>query len=761
MKAIILAGGMSTRLRPITCTIPKPMAKICGIPVMERIIELLKENGITECAVTLLYLSEKIKEHFGDGSKYGISIKYFEEKAPLGTAGGAKSCEGFTDDTVLIISGDAACEFDLKSVISFHKRQKADATIVTTQVEEPYEFGVVLSDEVGSVTGFIEKPSVQNAYSNIVNAGIYIMEPQCFELIDKTPFDFSKDLFPLIMKRNLKLCAYNAKGYWCDIGTTEKYLSCNIDAVTGKYPCKLDGASVTQGVTSKSKIPENVVVIPPCYIGENVQIGNNAVIGQHSIIEDNVQIGDNASIKKSIIGEHSRIGSFCEIRGSVICSSNILSEGVRAFEGSIIGDKCTIGKNAFIDKGVKIWPQKGIPSNCSVTQDIIWGNCKTSVFDDDGLCGKYDSIITPSVAANAGVAVASALQFGCIAVAGNSKEDEMLSAAFSAGVMSAGLNVLNLDICPENLWKFCITYYGCRAGAYFKRTNGKNIIFLCSENGIKINSELEKKIEVCFENSKTVSQKIGKKENAHSYHMLYSNALKNSALTDLNGITVQVHCPDTRLYQSITTALSALGCEIADDGISFFISPDGNELTCIDERGSFYSKEYTENLAILCDALNGNKKINIPITAPSIVKSVLKNTGADIITVEQSKDITNLNSYLAHCDAGFAIVCILTAKKLTKKPLYTLSKNLPSFHVLKTTVESSITPGAALDIFRHHGYDNTTTDSGIRINDPKGIVTVSPSKEGKKFILKVESKDTETAKELCADISDLLKTKEQ
>ena len=234
MKAVIMAGGKGTRLRPLTSHLPKPMVPLLDRPCMEYIIDLLKRHGITEIAVTVQYLPQVIRSHFGDGSEYGVSLHYFEEIMPLGTAGSVKNAEAFLDETFLVISGDALTDFDLSQAIAYHREKQALGTLVLTRVEVPLEYGVVMTQEDGRIIRFLEKPSWSEVFSDTVNTGIYVLEPEMLSFFEpEQTFDFSKDLFPLVMKRDLPLYGYVADGYWSDIGNLTQYRETQFDMLNG------------------------------------------------------------------------------------------------------------------------------------------------------------------------------------------------------------------------------------------------------------------------------------------------------------------------------------------------------------------------------------------------------------------------------------------------------------------------------------------------------------------------------------------------
>lgn len=236
MKAIIMAGGEGTRLRPVLKNLPKPMAPLLGVPIIERIVELLKYNNIRDIRITLRYMPEAIISHFGDGSDFGVRISYTVEDEALGTAGGVRACDDFyTNRDFLVISGDAACDFDLKALFECHMRHNNAVTMALFEDPEPLSYGLVLTDRRGAVVSFIEKPSWNQVVTDRVNTGIYVLSPRAMEAIPKgLKADFAKDLFPELLRRGERMMGLPMEGYWCDIGTPSAYYQCNLDALNGR-----------------------------------------------------------------------------------------------------------------------------------------------------------------------------------------------------------------------------------------------------------------------------------------------------------------------------------------------------------------------------------------------------------------------------------------------------------------------------------------------------------------------------------------------
>lgn len=241
MNAIIMAGGEGTRLKSVTGDLPKPMVPLAGRPLLEHILALLKKNGVERVCLSLCYRPDAIMEHFGDGSGFGMHIEYNVQKTPLGTAGGVKACRDFTGGRdFLVISGDSACDFDLKALMEAHRRHRPAVTMALYAHETPLAYGTVLTDTAGRVVSFLEKPVWARVVSDLVNTGLYVISPEAMDLVPEgAVFDFAKDLFPLLLRRGMAIRALPMEGYWCDVGTPRAYHQCNLDALDGRLRMEL------------------------------------------------------------------------------------------------------------------------------------------------------------------------------------------------------------------------------------------------------------------------------------------------------------------------------------------------------------------------------------------------------------------------------------------------------------------------------------------------------------------------------------------
>ncbi len=304
MKAVILAGGKGTRLLPLTQKLPKPLVPLLNKPVMEYSIELLKKHGITEIIITLQYLSDKIRNYFGDGSQWGVQITYLQENIPLGTAGSVKNAEHLLDEPFLVISGDALTDFNLMAGVDYHTQKHALFTIFMKEVKKPNKFGIIETDKEGHIRRFVEKPLKEQEFSKVVNTGIYVVDPFVLCMMEKgKEYDFSKDIFPKLIKNGMSLYGYHANGYWKDIGSHEDYRQAQYDMLDKKVQVNIPGEEVLPNlwVGSNVQMESNVTINRPAYIGNDSYLGDQVVIGKYTIIGKSSRINKDCELSRSIV----------------------------------------------------------------------------------------------------------------------------------------------------------------------------------------------------------------------------------------------------------------------------------------------------------------------------------------------------------------------------------------------------------------------------------------------------------------------------
>jgi mannose-1-phosphate guanylyltransferase len=346
MKAILLAGGKGTRLRPLTIHTPKPIVPIFNRPFLHYQIDLLKQvPEIDEVILSLNYQPRRIEEIFGDGSELGIKIRYVVEPVPLGTAGAIKYAGDNLTESVVVFNGDVLTEIDLGAVIRLHRERQARATIVLTPVQNPSAYGLVETDPDGNILRFIEKPKPEEITTNNINAGIYVLEPDTF---DRIPSDVSwsieRSYFPSLVERHETFVAYIYQGYWIDIGTPEKYTQVHRDIMDGRYAAPPFAG--TRGphtwIAPDARVEEGATVEGPCFIDDGVLIKAGARVGPYSVLGRQTQVDEEAVVEGAIIWPNCRVGRDASVREAILGRNCHLGRNVSVDGGAVLGDKTTL-----------------------------------------------------------------------------------------------------------------------------------------------------------------------------------------------------------------------------------------------------------------------------------------------------------------------------------------------------------------------------------------------------------------------------------
>jgi mannose-1-phosphate guanylyltransferase len=346
MKAILLAGGKGTRLRPLTIHTPKPIVPIFNRPFLHYQIDLLKQvPEIDEVILSLNYQPRRIEEVFGDGSDVGIKIRYVVEPSPLGTAGAVKYAGENLTDSVVVFNGDVLTQIDLGAVLRLHRERAAKATIVLTPVENPAAYGLVETDERQNITRFLEKPKADEITTNKINAGIYVLEPDTFDRIpSEVPWSIERSYFPSLIERQETFVAYVYDGYWIDIGTPEKYTQVHRDIMDGRYvAAPFDGLGGSRAaVAPDARIEDGATLEGPCFVDEGALVKAGARIGPYSVVGRQTQVEENAVIDGAIIWPNCRISRDAEVRNAIIGRHCHVGRNVTLDHGAVLGDRTTL-----------------------------------------------------------------------------------------------------------------------------------------------------------------------------------------------------------------------------------------------------------------------------------------------------------------------------------------------------------------------------------------------------------------------------------
>ena len=492
MQAVIMAGGFGTRLRPLTNEIPKPMVPILNKPILEHIINLLKEHNITDYTIVLYYMPEKIKDYFKNGKEFGVNIRYVIPDDDYGTAGAVKFTEKFIEDEFIVISGDVLTDFNLTEVADFHKKKDSIATLSLYSSDNPLQYGIVLTNDESRIVRFLEKPSSSEVFSDTINTGIYFFNKEVFKYIPEGEnYDFSKDLFPKLLEGGIPIYGYKTEGYWRDVGNLDEYIHSNLDGLSGKLKLATLADKKGNCISAKAKVDKKAK-IDNSIIGDNVKVESGAVI-RNSVIWDEVQIGPNVNILYDVIGKYCTIGQDTRINDYVF-----------------IGNGCKIGKNVFISSSVKIWDNKEVDNNVKVTRSLIYEDgFYHKLFTDSRISGLSNLQINPEFGAKLGTIYGAYLNQS--KVVGKKKSvviardidhvSNMIKRSVSSGLMSAGINVIDAQVIPIPVLRQELKNGNMEGGIFFRKSpfdkRASDVIFFDGD-GRDLSSNNTKSIERIF-----------------------------------------------------------------------------------------------------------------------------------------------------------------------------------------------------------------------------------------------------------------------
>src|SRR6476660_4521015 len=409
MKAVVMAGGEGSRLRPLTSRQPKPLVPVAGRPIMEHILLHVRRHQMRDVVATVQYMGASIRNYFGDGSEQGVALTYSVEDSPLGTAGSVMLARQQLKEPFVVISGDSLTDIDLVAAARFHRERRALATIVLKPVPNPLEYGVVVVDEGGAVQRFIEKPSWGEVISDLANTGIYVLGPAVFDFFrpgENT--DWSGDVFPKLLKQGEPVFGWVAPGYWEDVGSHGAYIKANFDCLEGLVKVDIPGERAGESIWihPDAEVSPHARIDGPALICAGAKVRAGAWVNGPCVIGGFTTIDSGAKVSNSIIWDHTYIGENSRLRGSVVCRSVTLKNGCLLEEGSVIGSEVVLGTGDTVNPNVRIWPNKVVEAGAVVHESIIWaGSWKRGLFSSYGLTGLTNVEFTPEFASRLGAAV--------------------------------------------------------------------------------------------------------------------------------------------------------------------------------------------------------------------------------------------------------------------------------------------------------------------------------------------------------------------
>jgi mannose-1-phosphate guanylyltransferase/phosphomannomutase len=698
LKAVIMAGGEGARLRPLTCDRPKPMVPLMDKPMMEYIVELLAAHNLQDLAVTLQYLPEQIQEYFGEQSSLGTNFNYFLEEEPLGTAGSVKNAASFLDDTFMVISGDCLTDINLTEAIEFHRQKKTLVTIVLTPQENPLEYGIVMVNDEGRIIRFLEKPGWGEVFSDTVNTGIYILEPEVLDYIPPgKKFDFSRDLFPLLMEKGQPLYGCVLPGYWCDIGNLEQYRFAHYDILNKKVKINLPAKEEEPGIwiADEVYIDEEAMLQPPFYIGKGTSIGAQAYIGEYTVLGAYNHVSEKASIKRGVTWSRVTLGRNAVVRGGVLAGDTRLESGGTVYEGAVIGEGSIVEGRATLRPDVRIWPYKRIESGALVNNNLIWGNqFRRSLFGADGARGELNGDLTPENAVKMGSAFAFMLGGNVpVVIGGDSwKPSQLLKDALTVGLMAGGADVLDIGETIVPVARLGITSLQAEGGIYVHSCashHGYSTIRFFDQEGLHLSQAKERSLEQTFfrdDFPRARKDQLGTVKTIDDFNDLYISTilegLSRETIQEAN-FTILAAFPPPHLQKFLIPLLEELNCNLivfhppgraklacwkeedfavykkdisqsivrGEIDLGFWIAPGGERMVLFDEEGSEVSGELYQALISLLILESGKAPALVqPVSASWIHEKLAKRNQVRVLRSKTfprhfQETIRELNSY--------------------------------------------------------------------------------------------------------------------
>lgn len=762
MKAVIMAGGEGKRLRPLTLGNPKPMVPLLGRPVLEHLIRLLKDYGVTDLTVTLGHQPQAVMDYFGDGTKFGVRLTYFVEEEPLGTAGSVAHCAAaLGGEDFFVLSGDCVCDLDLGRLAAFHKERGAVATLGLYRHPTPLEYGMVVTRSDGRVEEFVEKPAWGQVVSDLVNTGIYVLSPAALERVPKErSWDFGRDLFPALLQADAPLYGCPLEGYWRDMGDCGDYLECVCDALGGKV--KLDPGLPLQapGIWAAQPVPEGVALVPPCWIASQVRLEPGCLIGPHVVLEQGTWVGEKAMVQRSVLLEGAGAGAHATLYGAILGRNATVRRGAVLNEGAVLGENSLAEEGSQLLERVKLWPGQRAEAGCRLARTVTSGSQKGSLRFGDG--GTIQGVLGEDLGPEALMALGSVLGtegpvgLGC----SDTPAGRMLARAAAAGVSAAGGQVLTGELdCPVQ-WAWAAGKEGLTV-TLFVEAEGEGPVYLhlfdC--RGLPLGRAWERKLEQAMAQGELRRVRAGQVTDPQRLELsalLWAETVAHQASLGrpfLRRLTVGVG-RDTPEDRALGMALKALGCQVEEQwrpGIPAFSAGHGGfRLTAQDEKGALLDSGQLLTLVTLIEMENGGGKVAVPAGGSAAVDLVAAGYGGTVLRLDRDgEEARELYASLPWLwSAPSAAVRICARMGTAGQKLEALMTKTPRFHSWRREVPLLSDRGRVMQAL---AGDRARPGSGegLRVRTGSGWVYLTPLARRQALRVLAEGPDLELAAELC------------
>ena len=679
MRAVVMAGGEGTRLRPLTANAPKPLLPVANRPIMEHVLRLLKRHGFDETVVTVQFLAAMVRTYFGDGDELGMHLSYATESTPLGTAGSVKNAEAaLRDEQFLVISGDALTDIDLSSLVAEHRKSGALVTVALKSVPDPLEFGIVIAREDGRIARFLEKPTWGQVFSDTVNTGIYVMEPEVFDHVPAgEPVDWAADVFPRLLAAGAPVFGHVVSGYWEDVGTIASFLRVQADVLNAQVDVEIGGFEVSPGVWvgQDADVHPDAILKGPLIIGDYSKVEEGAELREFTVLGSNVVVKQGAFLHRAVVGDNALIGARANLRGCVIGKGTDVRRAARVEEGAVVADACVVEEEAFVSHDVRVYPYKTIEAGAVVNTSVIWeSRGQRSLFGPRGVSGVVNAEITPELAVRLAAAYATTLRKGASVTTSRdgSRAARALKRAVISALTTSAVDVRDLEVAATPVARFDVRTSDAAGGIVIRTTEGDperiDLLFLDAE-GDDLSPAAQRKLDRVIsrqEFRRAFPGEIGDlrlpARTADRYTQDLLDRIDTTGVSEaalkvvvdpsggaaalvlpilLGRLGVDVLTVNGRLDDTVTThtpaqvrsAVARLGELVASSRAAFGVRFDqmGERLTIVDERGELIDDDRA--LLVFLDlvaAENRGAQVAVPVTTTRVADQVTRFHGLTV-----------------------------------------------------------------------------------------------------------------------------------
>lgn len=765
MKAVILAGGEGTRLRPLSLSRPKALLPLFDGTVLSRCLENLRRAGVHDVILSLGHQAEQIEAWCAAHTPEGMTLRARREEEPLGTAGAVRALlPELGDEDFLVLPGDAVFDFDLKELMAYHQTGRGAVTLALKRWEGAPECGMVVTDAAGRVERFVEKPGWDQVLSSTVNTGIYIMTRKAANLIPaQARWDFARDLFPVLLEQGVVIGSHVMEGFWRDVGSPERYLDCVAQLLAGKGADEPPAPKIAPGVWSKVPIPDKVQVVPPCWFDAGVELGEGSLIGPHVALGKGVRVGRRALVQRSVLMENARADDRATLYGAILGFGAQAGEGSVLNEGSILADRAQAGAGAVLSEGVAVWPGREVPAGARLNRSLsTQREAETLRFGDGGvLRGAVGETLSPELFTSLGVVLGCE---GKVALGWSGGDGAaMLSRALGAGICAGGGVVLAHDGCCPAAAAWLGEYYNLSASLFVEQEGDRIFLHWFDQRGLPPERERVRRVEQQWNagaGTRVGAGQVGQWEHLAGVNTAY--AADAERRVGARGISVTAAVPGESLWdQTLAALLERMGCRAlrrAAAGVpSFSAAHGGFRLEGRQEDGAHVDSGRLLALVALLELEKGNP-VAVPANAPAVIDELRVQTGAPVLRLGRDKGaeaVYERSPWLR--DALFAAGYLTAAMGRQGKTLAELLERLPPFTISFSEIPLQGGRGALMEAFTGRFRRAEPAGTGVRLRSGGGWVYVHPLIRRRSVFLQTEGADAEIAQELCGFYEDEIK----